>query len=215
MLYEIYFIKYYFFHCIHVNNFILSQLRSAPTTIEIRLGMSWFLFGVIWCLLVWFGVICIFFGGNQCSLMRFGCDLFLNDLVWYYWGQVRSELVCFWCGLVFYSVIWWFLHCLVLRDVFWRGLGVICFRMIWCDIIEVRLGLTWFVFGVVWCILVWFGVICIFFDGNQCFWCDLVVISFWMIWCDIIEVKLGLSWFLFCGLVSYGVVRCDFYIFWF
>ena len=31
--------------------------------------------------LVWFGVICTFFGGNRCDL---GCDLFLNDLVWFY-----------------------------------------------------------------------------------------------------------------------------------
>ena len=32
IFYEIYFIKYYFFRIIHVNNFILSQLRPTPTT---------------------------------------------------------------------------------------------------------------------------------------------------------------------------------------
>ena len=32
MLYGIYFIKHYFFRIIHVNNFILCQLRPAPTT---------------------------------------------------------------------------------------------------------------------------------------------------------------------------------------
>ena len=31
--------------------------------------------------------------------------------------------------------------------------------MIWCDIIEVKVGLSQFVFGVVWCLKVWFGVI--------------------------------------------------------
>ena len=34
-----------------------------------------------WCGLVSFDVICIFFGGNQCFLVGFGCDLVLNDLV--------------------------------------------------------------------------------------------------------------------------------------
>ena len=32
MFYEIYFIKHYFFRCIHVNNFIMSQLRPTPAT---------------------------------------------------------------------------------------------------------------------------------------------------------------------------------------
>ena len=53
--------------------------------------------------------------------------------------------------------------------------------MISCDIIEVRLGLSWFVlvwFGVLW----WFGVIFTFFGSNGCFvvWfvCDLVLNDF-------------------------------------
>ena len=45
-------------------------------------------------------------------------------------------------------------------------LGVICFSMIWCDIIEVSLGLSWSVFGVVWCLMVWFCVIFKFFGSN-------------------------------------------------
>ena len=71
---------------------------------EVRLGLICFLFVVIWCLLMSFGVLCIFLGGNQWFLVRFGCDLFLNDLVWYYWGQVRSDFICFWCCLV--SYVW-------------------------------------------------------------------------------------------------------------
>ena len=73
---------------------------------------------MIWCILLWFGVICIFFGGNQ----FFSCDL-----------------------------------------------GVICFRMIWCDIIEVRLGLTWFVYRIAWCDMVWFRVIFTFFGSKGYF----------------------------------------------
>ena len=34
-----------------------------------------------------------------------------------------------------------------------------------------------------------------------------------MIWYDIIEVSLGLSCFFVCGLMSYGVMWCDFYNF--
>ena len=45
-------------------------------------------------------------GGNICLIVWFGCDLVLNDLVWYYRGQVTSELVCFWCGLVSYGLVW-------------------------------------------------------------------------------------------------------------
>ena len=37
--------------------------------IQVRLGLNCFAFGVIWCPLVWFGVICILFGGNQCFLV--------------------------------------------------------------------------------------------------------------------------------------------------
>ena len=50
--------------------------------------------------------------------------------------------------------------------------------MIWCGIIEVKLGLSWFVFGVVWCLMVWFGVIFTFLGGNQFFGCDFGVICF-------------------------------------
>ena len=64
-------------------------------------------------------------------------------------------------------------------DVLLCDVGVICFRMIWCDIIEVSLGVSWFAFGVVWCLLVWFGVIFTFFGGYRCFivsfGCDLVL----------------------------------------
>ena len=49
--------------------------------IEVSLGLSWFVFGVVWCLMVWFGVIFTLFGSNECVLVLFGCDLFLNDLV--------------------------------------------------------------------------------------------------------------------------------------
>ena len=49
--------------------------------IEVRLGLSWFAFGVIWCLLVRFGVIYTFLGSNGCFMLWFGCDLVLNDLV--------------------------------------------------------------------------------------------------------------------------------------
>ena len=37
MFYEIYFIKHYFFRIIHVNNFILSQFRPAPTTARTKI----------------------------------------------------------------------------------------------------------------------------------------------------------------------------------
>ena len=47
----------------------------------------------------------------------------------------------------------------MLIDVLLCDLGVIWFRMIWCDFIGVWLGLSGFVFDVVWCLLVWFGVI--------------------------------------------------------
>ena len=51
--------------------------------------------------------------------------------------------------------------------------------MIWCNIMGVRLGLTRFVFVVVWCLLVLCDVIFTFFSSNGCFlaWlgCDLVL----------------------------------------
>ena len=86
--------------------------------IKVSLGLGWFVFGVVWCFIVWFGV-----------------------------------------NFTFFVVI----------DVFLRGLVVIWLSMIWCDIIEVSLGLGWFVFGVVWCFIVWFGVIFKFFGSNGCF----------------------------------------------
>ena len=49
--------------------------------IEVRLGLSCFVFGVIWCLLVWFGMIFPFLGSNGCFVVWFGYDLVLNDLV--------------------------------------------------------------------------------------------------------------------------------------
>ena len=49
--------------------------------IEVRLGLNWFVFGIVYCLMVWFGVIDKFFCSNGYFLVWFGCDLFLNDLV--------------------------------------------------------------------------------------------------------------------------------------
>ena len=66
----------------------------------------------------------------------------------------------------------------MLIDFLLRDLCVIWFCIIWYDIIESRLGLSWFAFGVVWRLLVWFSVICILFGGSQCFWSDLSVICF-------------------------------------
>ena len=53
--------------------------------------------------------------------------------------------------------------------------------MIWCDFNEVWLGLSGFIFGVVWCLLVWLGVICTFFGANRCFMVFFVSESFGMI----------------------------------
>ena len=50
--------------------------------------------------------------------------------------------------------------------------------MVWCDIIEVRLGLTSFVFGIVWCLSVCFGVILTFVLVIDAILCDLGVICF-------------------------------------
>ena len=68
----------------------------------------------------------------------------------------------------------------------------------------------------VWCLLVWFAVICRFIGANlYIFLCDLGVIWFGMIWCEFIEVWLGLSWYVFgvvwCLLVSFGVI-CTFLV---
>ena len=48
---------------------------------EVKLGLNYLVFGVIWCLLVWFGVIFTFFSCNGCFLAWFGCDWVLSDLV--------------------------------------------------------------------------------------------------------------------------------------
>ena len=40
------------------------------------------------------------------------------------------------------------------------------------------LGLSGFVFGVIWCLLVWFGVVCTFVVLIDVLWCDLGVIWF-------------------------------------
>ena len=86
--------------------------------IEVSLGLSWFIFNVAWFLMVWFGVIFTFFGSNWCFFMWFECDLLLNDLVWYYWGQFMSELVCFWCGSVSYGVVWCDFYILLFQWMF-------------------------------------------------------------------------------------------------
>ena len=74
--------------------------------------------------------------------------------------------------------------------------------MIWCDIVDVSLGLSWFVFGVAWCRMVQFGVIFTFFVVIDVFLRGLVVIWLSIIRYDIIEVKLGQSLFV------YDVVLC-------
>ena len=80
----------------------------------VRLGQSWFVFGVVWCLMVSFRVIFTVFGSNGCFIVWFGCDLIRNDFVWYYWSQVSSVLflllvwICvFWCCLVWFVYFWW------------------------------------------------------------------------------------------------------------
>ena len=151
----------WFFHFLVVIDVLLCDLGVIwfwmiwCDIIEVKLGLNCFVFGVIWRLLVWFCVICIFL----VVINVFWCDLFLNDLLWYYWGQVRSYLVCFWCGLVSFDVVWCDFPFFSSNGSFWRVLGVILFWIIWCDIIEVTLWLSWFVFGVVWFLMVSFGVI--------------------------------------------------------
>ena len=112
--------------------------------------------------MVWFGVIFTFFGSNGCFIVWFGCDLVLNDLVWYFWVQVRSALFCFWSDLVSFGVVW-------------------------CD---------FFIFWVNRCFIVWFG-------------CDLLL--HYLVWYYLSQDRSELVCF-WCGLVSFGVVWCDFYI---
>ena len=130
---------------------------------EFRLGLNCALFGVIWCLLVWFSVIFTYFSVNRCFIVWFECDLVLNYLMWYYLGHVWSVFGCFgvvWCLIVWLCVIFTFL---VLTEVLWCGYGVIWFWMSWCDIIDDRLGRSSFIFSVICYLLVCFGVICIYF----------------------------------------------------
>ena len=77
-------------------------------------GFVWFVYflvviNVFWCDLVSFGVVWCdfaFLSCNGCFLASFGCDLLLCDLMWYYWVQVRSQLVCFCYCLVSLGVVW-------------------------------------------------------------------------------------------------------------
>ena len=69
-------------------------------------------------------------------------------------------------GLVSCGVVCTFF---MLIDVSWCDLGVIWFSVIWCDFIEVWLNLSGFVIGVIWRLLVWFGVIFTIFGANRCF----------------------------------------------
>ena len=126
--------------------------------IEARLGLSWFVCGVVWCLLVWFGVIITFFGGNRCFIVWFGCDLVLNYLVWYYWGQIGSELVCF--GVVLFLMVWF---CVIFNYFCSNGSCMVWFG---CDL--VLNDLVWYYWGQV--------------RYEFCFWCDLM--SFDVVWCD-------------------------------
>ena len=87
----------------------------------IQVKLDWSRFVLVWfCLLVWFGVICNFFGANQCWMVWFWCDLVQSDLVWFYSGLVRWEWVCFWCGLVWFSVVW---------------CGLVWFGVVWCGLV--------------------------------------------------------------------------------
>ena len=72
--------------------------------------------------------------------------------------------------MVWFGVIFTFF--LVVIGALLRNLGVIWFSIIWCNIIWARLGLSWFVFGVVWCFLVSFGVIFTFVLVIDALLCD-------------------------------------------
>ena len=125
--------------------------------ILLRSGYVWIGLFLVWFGVFWSGLLSFvyFFCGNQSFFwVWFGCGLFLNDLVSYYWGQFMSELVWFWCGLVSYGAVWCDFYIFKFQWMFFGcDFGVICFWMIWSDIIEVRLGQNWFVFGVIWCLM--------------------------------------------------------------
>ena len=126
--------------------------------VSVLLFLVWF--GVFWCGLVLF---VYFFCRNQCFLVWFGCDLFLNDLVWYYCGQVRSDSVCFvvvWCLLVFFDVIF----------IFFSSNG--CF-LAWFGCLLVLRDLVWYYWGQVWSELVCFSY-CLVSFGVVC--CDSYII---------------------------------------
>ena len=178
--------------------------------IEVRLGLIWFVFGVVWCLMVWFGVIFTLFCVNRCFIVK--CDLVLNYLVSCYVCQVRSEMVCFWCALVSFGVVWWdFYICFGNRCfIVWFGCDLFLDDLIWyywrqlrSELVCFRCGLMCFgvvssdfsIFGGYGCLIVWFG-------------CDLVLnYLLWYYWGQIIS---NLVCFSYC-LVSYSVVWCDFY----
>ena len=178
--------------------------------IEVRLGLSWFMFGVVWCLLMWFGVICTFFVVID-VLWWFECDLVLNDLVWYYWGLARSELVCFLCGFVSFGVLWcdfyifgdnrcfivWFECDLFLNDLLWYYWG------------QVRSELA--CFGVFWCSLVWFVRFLVVIDVLLCdLSCDLFVNDLvWYYWGLVRSewVCCGVVWWLDGLLHLFGPIR--------
>ena len=163
----------------------------------------------VWCLLVWFGMIWIFCYANLCFTMWFECELFLNDLEWCYWALVISEWVCFWCGLVSFDVVWWNLYIFMSHRCFMVCLSVIYFWMIWSDFAEVWLDLSGFIFGVVWCVLVWFVIVCAHRCSMVWFVCDLILNDLvWFYW-GLVSSEFVCFW---CGLVSFGVVWCDFYI---
>ena len=68
----------------------------------------------------------------------------------------------------------------------------------------------WVCFGMVWCVLVRFGVIYTFFLLIDVLWCHLGVIWFWLICCDLILVWFGRSGFV---LVWFGVFWCGWVLF--
>ena len=148
-------------------------------------------------------------------LVWFGFDLFVNDLVWYYWGQVRSDMFYSWCDLVSFGVVWCdFYKFFVLMDVFCRGSGVIWFWVIWCDMIEVRLGPSWFVFLIVWCRFLLFCEIFSFSCVNRCFvvWFGFDLVLNELVWYYWYQIR-SEFFYVWCDLVSFRVVWCDLYNF--
>ena len=100
--------------------------------IEVWFCLSWF-YCVVWCLLVWFGVTCTFSGANRCFMVWYGCDLILNDFVWFYWGLVRFEWVCICCRLVSFGVVWCDLLIFSANRCFmvWLGCDLVLNDLVW------------------------------------------------------------------------------------